>query len=148
MIVYDHYSWSSAKKWLQTKHGYITAMRMSEPLRERTWKKAAVERNKIKFACLGKSSSAGTQNPICLACDGLSQLPRWVHGSNWIKLMAISSKVCRHIVYSLGTLLSLAHWHICAPLAAGFQKLSICGTLLFLSGEMLGLWSNVHGLSF
>ena len=76
---------------------------------ERTWKKAAAERNKIKFACLGKSSSAETQNPICLACDGLSQLPRWVHGSNWIKLMAISSKVCRHIVYSLGTLLSLAH---------------------------------------
>ena len=104
-------------------NGYITAMRMSDPLHERTWKKAAAERNKIKFACLGKSSSAETQNPICLACDGLSQLPRWVHGSNWIKLMAISSKVCRHIVYSLGTLLSLACWHICA-LAAGFQKLS------------------------
>ena len=113
-------------------NGYITAMRMSETaLHERPWKKAAMERNKIKFACLGKSSSTGTQNPICLACDGLSQLPRWVHGSNWIKLMAISSKVCRHIVYSLGTLLSLAHWHICAPLTDGFQKLSSCGTLLF-----------------
>ena len=163
MIVYDHYFWSSAKKWLQTKHGYITAMRMSEPLRERTWKKTAAERNKIKFACLGKSSSAETQNPICLACNGLSQLPRWVHGSNWIKLMAISSKVCRHIVYSLGTLLSLAHWHICA-LAAGFQKLSICDDAAFsfrrnvralikCSWSVLLVWNSYHfwearGLSF